>query len=305
VTRSRTGAVVETLEAERARISAAMDRLVRSRVEPLPEAFREPVRHALGDGGKRLRPLLCVRTYRALAGRDAADAVYDAACAIEWIHSYSLVHDDLPCMDDDELRRGRPTTHRVFGGARAAAAGALMIPIALAVLEDACRAAGLGRARTAAAVADLAAAAGAHGMVGGQVLDLEAETRRVDLAGLETIHRMKTGALFSASLRLGGHLAGAEERVLDALGRAGTSLGLAFQVADDILDETGATSVLGKTARSDRVHGKATYPVLLGLAVAGHKARTEADRARAALAEAGARDEPLEYLVAFAVERDR
>jgi geranylgeranyl diphosphate synthase type II len=305
VTASEPAAVSGLLDTERGKISAAMDRLVRSRVEPLPEAFREPIRYALEGGGKRLRPLLCVRTCLALSGREATDAVYDAACAIEWIHSYSLVHDDLPCMDDDELRRGRPTTHRVFGAERAAVAGALLIPLALALLEDACGAVGLDRQATAAAVMDLANAAGAHGMVGGQVLDLEAESHRVDLAGLEAIHRMKTGALFGASLRLGGRLAGAGQAVLEALGRAGTSLGLAFQVADDILDETGATSVLGKMAGADRAHGKATYPALLGLAVARRKAGVEAEAARAALAEAGARDELLEYLVTFAVERDR
>lgn len=297
--------VAGSLEAERARIAAAMDRLVASRVEPLPEALRGPIRYALGDGGKRLRPLLCVRTCRALAGREATGAVYSAACAIEWIHSYSLVHDDLPCMDDDDLRRGRPTTHRTFGSRGAAVAGALMIPLALAMLEEACLDAGLDGAATAAAVLDLATAAGGHGMVGGQVLDLEAESHHVDLAGLEIIHRMKTGALFSASLRLGGRLARADAPVLAALGRAGTSLGLAFQVADDILDETGATNVLGKTAGADRAHGKATYPALLGLPVARKKAAAEAAAARAALEEAGAKDELLEYLVGFAVERDR
>jgi geranylgeranyl pyrophosphate synthase len=142
-------------------------------------------------------------------------------------------------------------------------------------------------------------------MVGGQVLDLEAESHPVDLAGLVAIHRRKTGALFSAALRIGGRLARADGPVLAALGRAGTSLGLAFQVADDILDETGTTSVIGKTAGSDRAHGKATYPALVGLAVARQKARTEAAAALAALAEAGAHDELLEYLVAFAADRDR
>lgn len=305
MTASVPATVAGSLETERTRISTAMDRLVASRVEVLPQALREPVRYALGGGGKRLRPLLCVRTYRALAGREATEAVYNAACAIEWIHSYSLVHDDLPCMDDDDLRRGRPTTHRVFGSRRAAVAGALMIPLALALLEDACLDAGLDGDAAAAAVLDLATAAGAHGMVGGQMLDLDAESHRVDLTGLQTIHRMKTGALFSASLQLGGRLAHANAPILAALGRAGTSLGLAFQVTDDILDETGATSVLGKTAGTDRAHGKATYPALLGLPLARHKAVAEATAARAALEQAGAKDELLEYLIAFAVERDR
>jgi geranylgeranyl diphosphate synthase type II len=305
VTVSVPGRVAGLLEEERARIAAAMDRLVRSRVESLPVALRGPVQYALGGGGKRLRPLLCVRTFRALAGREPVEAVYDAACAIEWVHSYSLVHDDLPCMDDDDLRRGRATTHRVFGSATAAVVGALMIPLALSLLEDACDAAGLGSGGAAEAVRDLARAAGAEGMVGGQVLDLEAETHPVGLTGLETIHRMKTGALFAASFRLGGRLAGADARAIDVLGRAGTSLGLAFQVADDILDETGATSVLGKTAGADRAHGKATCPGLLGLTAARARAGEEAAAARAALAEAGARDELLEYLVTLAVERDR
>lgn len=299
------GSLTNLLDAELPRIEAAMERLADTRLGRLPATLREPIRYALAGGGKRLRPLLCIQTRAALGGGETPAAVYDAACAIEWIHTYSLVHDDLPCMDDDDLRRGRPTVHRVFGTRRASVAGALMIPVACAVLETACCEAGLGGPETAAAVGDLTRAAGAGGMVGGQVLDLEAESTPTDLGGLERIHGMKTGALFAASLRIGGRLAGAEAGVLDALWRAGLALGLAFQVTDDVLDETGTTEVMGKTTGGDRAHRKATYPALIGLEGAAGKARAAADDAIAELGRAGVEDPALNGLIRFAVDRDR
>jgi geranylgeranyl diphosphate synthase type II len=293
------------LETGRSRIETAMARLSRVWLRGVSPRVADPIRYALAGGGKRLRPLLCVRTHSALAGGESPDAVYDAACAIEWIHTYSLIHDDLPCMDDDDLRRGRPAAHRVFGAEPAAVAGAAMIPLSFALLERACLEAGLGPGPRSETVRELARAAGSAGMVGGQVLDLAAESRAVGLAELEGIHGMKTGALFSASFRIGGRLAGAGPPVLAALGRAGAALGLAFQVTDDLLDETGTTAVLGKKAGSDRVLHKATYPALLSLEAAAAKARAAADAARSALAEAGVSDGPLESLITFAVQRDR
>jgi geranylgeranyl pyrophosphate synthase len=293
------------LDFERPRIDAAMERLARNRLRQVPVSLQEPIRYAVAGGGKRLRPLLCVRTRSALAGGETPPAVYDAACAIEWVHTYSLVHDDLPCMDDDDLRRGRPTVHRVWGVRRASVAGALMIPVACAALETACREAGLSPRETSLAVLELTGAAGAAGMVGGQVLDLEAESRPPDIAGLERIHRMKTGALFAAALRLGGRLAHADGDILAALGRAGQALGLAFQATDDVLDETGTTAVLGKSAGRDRAHRKATYPALIGLEASRDRARAAADDALAELARAGLHDPALAGLVRFAADRDR
>ena len=299
------GGVAAFLSDEQDAVDATLARLSASITASIADGLREPVRYALEGDGKRLRPILCVTTWRALRGAPVPAAVYEAACAIELIHTYSLVHDDLPCMDDDDLRRGRDTVHRVYGSAAASIAGAAMIPLAVGVLADAAERLGLdGRARVAV-VRELTEAAGAGGMVGGQVLDLAAEGLTIDVARLEDIHQRKTGALFVASLRIGGRLAGAHERVLHALGACGEWLGLAFQVTDDVLDETSESSVLGKTAGRDRQQGKATFAALLGVQAARAKARAAADAAQAVLRSAGLEDDRLIALADYAVERDR
>jgi farnesyl diphosphate synthase/geranylgeranyl diphosphate synthase type II len=246
-----------------------------------------------------------VAAYRAILGRDGGPGIYDVACSLELIHTYSLVHDDLPCMDDDVLRRGRPTAHRVFGSARATVAAAAMIPAAFVVLDRGATALGLEPHQRAQLARLLAHAAGAGGMVGGQVMDLDAEGSQPDLARLEAIHRRKTGALFVGAAQLGGLAAAANAVTIAALGEYGGSLGLAFQVADDILDETGAASITGKDGGRDRALGKATFPALLGLEGAKERARAAAVQAVAALQRAGVHDEVLEALARFAVERDR
>lgn len=290
---------------ERAAFEAARRRLVDLLLADAPVDVAEPIRYALDAGGKRLRPVLCVAAFRAAGGAPDADGIYDVACALELIHTYSLVHDDLPCMDDDDLRRGRPTTHRVFGVERAVVAGAALIPLA-------CRAAVIGGERLGleteerlGLVMELCRAAGAGGMVGGQHLDLEAEGRAPTLDALEAIHHRKTGALLAASLRLGGLAARADEGVLDALGAYGRSIGLAFQIADDVLDVTASTEVLGKTAGRDAVLAKATYPALLGLDGARARARAEVHAAVAALRAAGVASTELEALARYTVERER
>src|SRR5690606_30532404 len=225
------------LERER----AAADAAVRRALDALPEGdgpVVQAVRYALAGGGKRLRPVLCAGAWRAVAGREPPAAVYDAAAAIELVHTYSLVHDDLPIMDDDDLRRGRPTVHRVHGTAVAMAAGAALIPFAAGRLTAAAQALGLEEDVVAAVGRELARAAGAGGMVGGQLLDLEAEGHALTVDALEAIHARKTGALFVASLRTGGLLARGSTAQVDALGEYGAALGLAFQIADDVLDET-------------------------------------------------------------------
>jgi geranylgeranyl diphosphate synthase, type II len=261
-------------------------------------------RYALEAGGKRLRPILCATAYRAVAG-DAPEAAYDLAASLEIIHTYSLVHDDLPSMDDDAVRRGRPATHIAFGVATATVAGAALIPLAARVALEACDALGLEEARAGAAVATLMAAAGAGGMVGGQALDLAAEGRRVSLDELEGIHRLKTGALLAAAAEVGGIAAGAGVVARNGLVVYGRALGLAFQIVDDILDVTGSTVVLGKTAGRDTELEKATYPGLAGVEGARERARAEAERARAALREVGLASPELEALARYAVERDR
>jgi len=304
------GVAVRALEAGKERVEAALGRIVERWVDPVDPRLAAPIRYALEAGGKRLRPVLCVVAFRAANGIDrsgsaSGDAIHDAASALELIHTYSLLHDDLPCMDDDDYRRGRQTAHRVYGGRAATLAGALMIPLAAAVLDDGAARLGLPADRRGETVRELTRGAGATGMVGGQVLDLEAEGRRVSADELELIHSRKTGALFTASLRIGARLAQAGPRLVDAFGRCGAALGLAFQVADDILDVTGQSSVLGKTPGRDAEQGKATYPGLLGLDGARARAASATGAAVAALREAGIDDPILEGLIAFAVSRDR
>jgi geranylgeranyl pyrophosphate synthase len=288
----------------------------------------QTVRYALLTGGKRLRPILCLAAAEAVdrqrggrtgggptgvrtagaADTAAADppARVRAAAAVEIVHTYSLVHDDLPCMDDDDLRRGRPTAHRAFGTVPATLAGFSLIPFACGVLSAAAREMGLTDAQCAAAVRELCQGAGAAGMVGGQVLDLEAEhAPALELDALRTIHAMKTGALFRASLRIGGILADASPQVTDALGSFGASLGLAFQITDDVLDETMDAGALGKTPGKDRGASKSTFASLLGVQAARNAAASESADAVRALREAGIDSPLLEALAGFAVQRDR
>ena len=288
------------LAAERSRVDAALAGLTGTGNRRVSEA----IRYAIRAGGKRLRPILCLAGYRAFT-REAPPAVYELAAAIELVHTYSLIHDDLPSMDDDALRRGRPSTHVALGIDVATAAGAALIPAAIRAVRSAGEALGLDDRRTMDMVVVLCRAAGAGGMVGGQLLDLEAEGRAIAADELERIHRLKTGALFSAAPVLGGLAAGAGPLARDALTVYGAALGLAFQVADDILDVTGSSSVLGKTAGRDTELEKATYPALLGLDGAKERAAREVETALAALDAAGIGSGELTTLAHYAVERDR
>jgi geranylgeranyl pyrophosphate synthase len=297
--------ILARLENDRREIDAALRRALAVHLGDAADSITAPVRYALDAGGKRLRPLLCVAAFRATAGADGGPALFEMACALEVVHCYSLVHDDLPCMDDDDLRRGRPTAHRVFGLAAATLAGAAMIPLAFQILVTGAASLGLDAARRRDLVAVLAAAAGAGGMVGGQVADLAAESRPVGLDELETIHRGKTGALFDAALRLGGISGRAAPETVAALGRAGSQIGVAFQVTDDVLDETGDVARTGKTAGRDRAREKATALAIMGVAGARERAAAAAERAAQALRSAGLNDPDLLALVRFAVERDR
>ena len=272
---------------------------------PTTSRVGDAMRYALAGGGKRLRPALCAAAYEAVARQAAHERVADLACALELIHTYSLVHDDLPCMDDDDMRRGRPTTHRVYGEQTALLAGAALIPLAFRVAGMATVALQLNEDEQREVAASLAAAAGAAGMVGGQVLDLAAESKAVDLETLERIHAAKTGALLAGACRIGAIAAHASAPQLAALDSFGQHLGLAFQITDDILDETASTEELGKTAGKDREVAKATYPALLGLQGALELAATEAAAAVGALATADLASDVLAALCRFAVERKR
>lgn len=295
------------LREEGLRIDRALDEAASAGLAGVPEALRAPMRYALGTRGKRLRPLLCRAAFRVVrpVPEENETALDRLAAAVEVVHTYSLVHDDLPCMDDDDLRRGRPTVHRVYGARLAALAGAALLPLAVRLLDDGAGDLGADGDTRSRLVRELCRAAGAAGMVGGQVLDLEGEAAPVDAAGLEAIHRAKTGALLAASLRIGALAAGADGQRLRAFTEYGEALGLAFQIADDVLDVAGSSEALGKTAGRDQSLGKATYPSLFGPEGARALARERAREAVGALRSAGIRAPHLEALALYVVERER
>ncbi len=256
---------------QRPRVEAELERCLPP-AEAEPARLQAAMRYAVCGGGKRLRPI-CV-LLGAAAVRGPLDSALPAACAVELLHTYSLIHDDLPCMDDDDLRRGRPTVHRVYGEALAVLAGDALLTLAFEVL-----AAHLLPPVAARAGAVLARAAGSLGMVGGQALDLEAEGRRLSEPEILQLDRKKTAALFSASFQLGGISARADEGHIEVLGRVGLDLGTAFQIVDDLLDLRGTPEELGKAARKDRERGKATLPDLLGEEEAAARARALSEAA--------------------------
>ncbi len=264
----------------RERVNAALAVWLPSGDE-VPARLAAAMGYAVLGSGKRLRPALVYAAGRALG---AAPENLDApACAVELIHAYSLVHDDLPAMDDDDLRRGAPTCHRQFDEATAILAGDALQALALELLVSERSAGGIAPADRARMAATLAGAAGASGMAGGQAIDLGAAGHNIGLAELERMHRFKTGALIRASVTLGGVAAGADHGTLERLDRYGAAIGLAFQIVDDILDVTADTATLGKMQGADAEQGKPTYPALLGLAGAREHAERMRGEALAAL----------------------
>lgn len=262
-----------------------------------PATIHKAMRYSLFAGGKRMRPVLALAAAEACGG--TLERALPAACAVECVHTYSLVHDDLPCMDDDDLRRGRPTNHKVFGEGVAVLAGDALLTIAFEILAQA---EATPRHSVAAQIRELASAAGSQRLIGGQVADLEGEGRALRGVELRYIHQSKTAALLTASLRLGAMSANATPAKLAALTAFGEALGLAFQVIDDILDVTQTTEKLGKTAGKDAQATKSTYPAIYGLDASRAEARRLTAAAHAALkpfASRGARlREIADYLLA-------
>jgi geranylgeranyl diphosphate synthase type II len=294
----------------RTQVEAGLERVLVS--IGAPPLITNAMRYSLMAGGKRLRPCLTLAAAEAagatagISAAHARDLALPAAVAVEMIHSYSLIHDDLPAMDNDELRRGRPTSHVVHGDGLAILAGDGLLTEAFAVIANAEAADATRRLR---AVQLLAVAAGAAGMVGGQAIDLAAagrvpgHTARLDhAAALEDMHARKTGALIAASATIGAVLAGARETVVDAIGAYARELGLAFQIIDDVLDVEGSNEALGKTAGKDAAAGKPTYPALYGLEESRRKAAACVDRATAALGAAGVGGR-LADIAAWSLER--
>jgi len=287
---------------ERVLVEGALLRALEA-VEPsVPPSLLPALRQGLLSGGKRLRPVLCVAAFRACGGV-AAPALYDLAVSPEMIHAYSLMHDDLPCMDDAPLRRGEPTPHRVHGVEAATRAGALLIPMAVLQAWEAGGMLHPDPLVPRALVRELCHGAGAEGMVGGQVLDLLGEGQRLGGEELDALHNRKTGALLTTSLRLGAVAAGAGAERLEALDRYGRAIGLAFQVQDDVLDASSGQEVLGK-APSDAALGKSTYVGLLGIPKARQRARMLVDQAIEALRLGGVESDALTTLASYVVERD-
>jgi len=268
----------------------------------VPGRTGEALAYALNTPGKRVRAALVLAAYRSVGG--VSPAIAAVAAAVETVHAYSLVHDDLPCMDDDDLRRGRPTTHRAFDVPTATRVGFLLVPVAGLVLSQAARDLVLSPATLGRMAVALFEAGGIEGMVGGQWLDLEAEGRALDLAELTEVHRGKTGALIQAACLLGGMAAEAEPEALAALGRYGHDVGLAFQIADDVLDVTATSAQLGKTAGRDAALAKSTYVSLLGVDRAREEAATHARRAVGHLEQAGIEVDALGALAGYIVSRD-
>jgi geranylgeranyl pyrophosphate synthase len=257
--------------------------------------------YALRSPGKRVRAALVIAAYRSIGGR--APAIAGVAAAVETVHTYSLVHDDLPCMDDDDLRRGRPTTHRRFGVPVATRAGYLLVPVAARVLAEAAAGLGLDARGLGRMASTLFQAGGVEGMVGGQWLDLAAEGRLLEPAELTAVHRGKTGELIRAACILGGLAGGAGERAIAALSAYGREIGLAFQIADDVLDVSGTSDQLGKTAGRDQVLAKSTYVRVLGVAGARREAERLAGRAVAHLESGGVPSGSLGALAQYIVTR--
>ena len=290
----------QTLEQGRELTDAALERLLPA-ADQRPSSIHQAMRHSVFAGGKRLRPILCMEAGRMLAG-SLPSGIEDLGAALEMLHTYSLIHDDLPALDNDDLRRGRPTCHKVFGEAIAILAGDALQTLAYEVLSR-LRCSAEFRVRV---IEEIARGTGTiEGMIGGQVVDLEAEHSQPDLATLEYIHRSKTAALISASVVSGGLYAGADDEAVGALRGFGHSIGLAFQIVDDVLDVTQTSEQLGKTAGKDTAAEKATYPALFGVDESLRKAGVLVNSALVSLDGFGERAEALKELARFLVERKK
>jgi geranylgeranyl pyrophosphate synthase len=287
-------------DTERATIEQRLDDICSKYLRDLPAPIADAVQYGLKSPGKRLRPLLLLFGYRAAGGTGDATLL---ACAPEVIHSYSLMHDDLPCMDDDDMRRGRPAVHKVYGSRTATLAGVAMIPLAARVVRDSTRAMLIPEGVSRRILDALLEAGGASGMIGGQLRDLAGEGLSLSLDDLEAIHSSKTGALIVGSLRMGALAAGADTSQLAALEHYGRCVGLAFQIMDDVLDVTSTTTAIGKTAGRDAVLRKSTYPALLGVAGAQKRAQALIEDGLQALSEHNLLTQELSQVANFMVAR--
>jgi len=303
---SRTSWVMDIqryLQEKRELVERALDQYFMSPVlkrgeEGYFNALLEAIHYSLLNGGKRIRPILCIASFEAAGGK--GDGILPFACALEMIHTYSLIHDDLPAIDNDDYRRGRLTCHKVFGEAIGILTGDALLTEAFKLMTNQSD----HEAKVVLEVVnEVAQAAGIFGMIGGQVLDVESEGKSIDPSTLQAIHRNKTGALIRVSVRTGVKLAGASHEVLQAFTTYGEKIGLAFQIVDDILNVEGDRGRLGKNIGSDQIRKKATYPSILGMEVSKRMARELTESAIESLSPFGPEVEPLRAIARFIVSR--
>jgi len=296
------GATLETYLAERrALIDAALERFLPGEGDG-PEIIYQAVRYSLFAGGKRLRPILCMAAAEAVGGH--GQDFLPCACALEMIHTYSLIHDDLPAMDNDDYRRGMPTNHRVFGEGIAILAGDALLTEAFHLLSSP-ECTRDNPEKHLQVINLIARAAGTAGMVGGQAMDLQGEGKTLALQAIEDMHRRKTGAMLTVSVSSGAILAGASTKQTAALSRYGQDIGLAFQIADDILNVTGDSDLMGKGTGSDLSRGKTTFPALMGLDASRNRLTELVEEAGAHLAGFDNRAEPLRWIARYIMDRNR
>jgi len=288
------------LERRRRQVDKVLERWVSSE-EEMPPQVHKAMRYSLFAGGKRLRPILTLSAAEAVGGKAAE--VLPASCALELIHTYSLIHDDLPAMDDDDLRRGRPTSHKVFGEAVAILAGDALLTEAFRLMARPDLMKSVPSRRRLAAIHILALKAGSQGMIGGQVIDMASEGEEVKPETLEYIHTHKTGALIGAAVAVGAVLGGGSPREIRALEEYGRRLGLAFQIMDDLLDVQGEETQMGKAVGKDRARGKATYPALFGIENSRRKAEGLVREAVARLDPFNRRANPLREIARYILQR--
>ena len=291
------------LQEKREIVDSALERYLPKK-EEFTSNLHKAIQHSLFAGGKRIRPILSIASYEAVGGK--GERILPFACALEMIHTYSLIHDDLPAIDNDDYRRGKPTCHKVFGEAIAILAGDGLLTEAFRLMTN--QPAEDHHSSDGGVILDLvnevARAAGVLGMVGGQVVDVESEGKAVDLSTVQYIHSHKTGAMILASVRVGAKLGGAKGEILNALTRYGESLGLEFQIADDILNVEGKAALMGKKTGSDLSRGKATYPSVLGVEESRKKGRELVELSVDALKQFGPEADPLREIARFVMARE-
>jgi len=292
--------IVEYLQGKKRVIDGALEKIIPQETD-FPQSLHRAMRYTLFPGGKRIRPILAMTAYEVVGGK--GNGILPYACGLELIHTYSLIHDDLPALDNDDYRRGKPTSHRVFGEAMATLAGDALLTEAFHLMSGEGLRGEVDLRVAVEVLGEISRAAGFAGMIAGQVVDIESEGKKVELPLLEFIHTHKTGSLILVSVRTGGRLAGARDVEMEALTRYGEAIGLAFQITDDILDVEGSRTSMGRPPGVDKTRDKNTYPALLGLEESKRRCNELIGQAVAALEPFGNRGEPLREIALYIGKR--